>query len=73
MNIEDQAKQFADFITVTCLEWKHVLYEDRFKDIVVESLSLRACRFKQKQEGGHLCICHHVKSLPFDLANAWRP
>jgi putative transposase len=39
MNIEDQAKQFADFITVTCLEWKHVLYEDRFKDIVVESLS----------------------------------
>src|SRR5688572_24365952 len=39
MNLENQAKQFADFITVTCLEWKHVLHDDRFKDIIVDSLS----------------------------------
>ena len=39
MNQDSQAKQYADFTTVTCLEWKHVLQEDRFKDIIVESLS----------------------------------
>jgi REP element-mobilizing transposase RayT len=45
MKIEDQAKEFADFITVTCLEWHHVLQEDRFKDIVVSSLSfLSKCK-----------------------------
>ncbi len=34
-----QTKQFADFLTVTCLEWKDVLIDNRFKDIIVESLS----------------------------------
>lgn len=38
MQQESQAKQYADFITVTCLEWKHVLQEDRFKDIIIDSL-----------------------------------
>jgi REP element-mobilizing transposase RayT len=32
------AKVHPEFITVTCLEWKHLLAEDRFKDIVVGSL-----------------------------------
>ncbi len=32
------SKEHADFLTVTCLEWKHVLKEDRLKDIVIESL-----------------------------------
>ena len=32
------AKQHPDFITVTCLEWKPVLHEDKFKDIIIESL-----------------------------------
>ncbi len=39
MNQVYQTKQFADFLTVTCLEWKDVLIDNRFKDIVVESLS----------------------------------
>ena len=39
MNQDSQAKQYADFTTVTYLEWKHVLQEDRFKDIIVDSLS----------------------------------
>jgi putative transposase len=39
MQQENQAKRYADFITVTCLEWKHVLQEDRFKDIIIDSLS----------------------------------
>lgn len=33
------AKEHAEFITVTCLEWIHVLKEDRFKDIVIDSLA----------------------------------
>ncbi len=39
MNQENQVKQYADFITVTCLEWNPILEEDRLKDIIVESLS----------------------------------
>ena len=32
------AKEHAEFLTVTCLEWTHVLNEDRFKNIVIDSL-----------------------------------
>jgi REP element-mobilizing transposase RayT len=39
MNQQSQAKQYAEFTTVTCLDWKHVLKDDRFKDIIIESLS----------------------------------
>ncbi len=33
------AKEHAEFITVTCLKWKQILKEDRFKDIIISSLS----------------------------------
>jgi putative transposase len=33
------SKEHAEFLTVTCLEWNHVLLEDRFKDIITESLT----------------------------------
>ncbi|MBX2966857.1 MAG: transposase [Cyclobacteriaceae bacterium] len=36
--MEVYAKQHPDFITTTCLEWKPVLHDDRFKDIITESL-----------------------------------
>jgi REP-associated tyrosine transposase len=36
------SKEHPEFLTITCLEWKHVLTEDRFKDIVVDSLSFLA-------------------------------
>ena len=32
------AKEHPEFLTVTCLEWKHILMEDRFKDIIMDSL-----------------------------------
>jgi putative transposase len=32
------SKEHAEFITVTCLEWKPVLDDDKFKDIILESL-----------------------------------
>jgi len=39
MDVIPQSKQYADFSTVTCLEWIPLLEEDRFKDIIVNSLS----------------------------------
>ncbi|HEX5171609.1 MAG TPA: transposase [Cyclobacteriaceae bacterium] len=33
------AKQYAEFTTVTCLEWKPVLEDNRFKDIITNSMS----------------------------------
>ncbi len=35
----EYSKDYAEFITVTCLEWKPLLCDDRFKDIVTDSLS----------------------------------
>jgi putative transposase len=39
MNQIIHAKQYADFVTVTCLDWTPLLEEDRFKDIIMRSLS----------------------------------
>lgn len=33
------SKYYADFITITCLEWKPLLEQDRFKDIVIASMA----------------------------------
>ena len=33
------SKYHPEFITITCLEWKPVLKDDRFKDIIIESLT----------------------------------
>jgi REP element-mobilizing transposase RayT len=39
MNEIVYSKEHPEFLAVTCLEWKHMLMEDRFKDIIMESLS----------------------------------
>jgi REP element-mobilizing transposase RayT len=31
-------KQHPDFVTTTCLEWKPILADDRFKEIIISSL-----------------------------------
>jgi putative transposase len=33
------AKEHPDFITITNLEWKNILTDDRFKKIILDSLS----------------------------------
>ncbi|SHH14059.1 REP element-mobilizing transposase RayT [Chryseolinea serpens] len=33
------AKTHPEFVTITCLKWKPVLADDRFKDIIISSLS----------------------------------
>jgi putative transposase len=38
-HVAQYAKDHPDFITVTCLEWKPVLQDDRFKEIIISSLS----------------------------------
>jgi len=32
------AKDHPEFITITCLEWKHILEDDCFKEIIIDSL-----------------------------------
>ena len=39
MRVIAYSKEHPEFLTVTCLEWKHVLADDRFKRIITESLS----------------------------------
>lgn len=39
MNQNLCAKQYADFIAITCLEWIPILEDERFKDIIMQSLS----------------------------------
>ena len=39
---EDQstyAKEHPEFVTITCLDWKHLLKEDVIKEIIIESLT----------------------------------
>lgn len=33
------AREYPDFITITCLNWIPILSEDRFKNIIIDSLS----------------------------------
>ncbi|MEP2671262.1 MAG: transposase [Cyclobacteriaceae bacterium] len=35
----EYSKKHPEFLTVTCLEWKHVLKEDKFKNIIIKSLT----------------------------------
>jgi putative transposase len=39
MNQDLCAKQYAEFITITCLDWIPILEDERFKDIIMQSLS----------------------------------
>ena len=39
------AKEHAEFVTITCLGWKHILMKDRFKDIITDSLSFLSPSF----------------------------
>jgi putative transposase len=32
------SKQHPEFVTITCLDWQPILKEDRFKDVIIESL-----------------------------------
>ena len=52
------AKEHAEFLTVTCLEWAHVLKEDRFKDIVIDSLRFLS-KEKRVQVNGFVIMSNH--------------
>ena len=58
MQPENQAKQYADFITVTCLEWKHILQEDRFKNIITDTLSF-LCNSKKVDVFAFVIMSNH--------------
>lgn len=52
------AKEHPEFLTVTCLEWKHILNRDRFKNIVTESLTY-LCSAKRINVYGFVIMSNH--------------
>jgi len=32
------SKQHPEFVTITCLDWQPILKEDRFRDVIIDSL-----------------------------------
>jgi len=55
--MESIARQHPEFLTVTCREWKHILADDRFKDLIIESL-----RFLTKEL--RIVVLSSSQSLP---------
>ena len=52
------AKEHPEFLTVTCLEWRQILTEDRFKDIIMESLGF-LCKAKRVCVYGFVVMSNH--------------
>jgi len=68
MDVIPQSKQYADFITVTCLEWIPLLEEDRFKDIIVNSLSFLSEK-KRVTIYSFVIMCNHFHLIWQMLGN----
>jgi putative transposase len=68
MDVIPQSKQYADFITVTCLEWTTLLEEDRFKDIIVNSLSFLS-ENKRVTVYSFVIMCNHFHLIWQMLGN----
>jgi hypothetical protein len=59
------SKEHSEFLTVTCLEWKHVLAEDRFKDIIIDSLTYltKSQRVSRPEKSLHNLVKNPTASL----------
>ena len=68
MDVIPQSRQYADFITVTCLEWTPLFEEDRFKDIVVNSLSFLREK-KRVTVYSFVIMCNHFHLIWQMLGN----
>jgi putative transposase len=53
------SKHYPDFITITCLNWIPLLREDRFKDIIIESLSF-LCRSNRVSVYAFVIMSNHM-------------
>jgi putative transposase len=42
------SNQFPCFFTATCLEWKHLLKPDKYKEIVIKSLEFLGKKIRLK-------------------------
>jgi len=58
-------KYHPQFFTATIYQWKHLLKEDEYKDIMIKKPSI----FEQRRKRGDLCFCYYAKSFPLNLAN----
>ena len=66
-----QTEQHPQFFTATILEWKHLLKEDKYKDIILESL-----RFLVKEQrviiNSFVIMSNHIH-LIWQAINAFTP
>ena len=56
------SKYYADYITITCLEWKSLLEQDRFKDIIIDSMSYLA-RANRINIYGFVIMSNHIHMI----------
>ena len=56
------------FFTATILEWKPLLKDDGYKDIVIESLQF----FKKRRQHNNIRVCDHAQSHPLNMADTRR-
>jgi putative transposase len=57
----EYVKVDPDFITITCLEWKHALTDARIKDIVIESLRFLCECFRLVIMDNHLHMIRQMR------------
>ena len=55
------------FFISTIEGWKHLLKDDQYKDIIINSLKY----LSDKELGKSVCFCDHAQPYTFDLGNAW--
>ena len=53
------AKEYAEFFTATCLEWKPVIVRDHLKDIIIESLRF-LCRDRRVWVNAMVIMDNHI-------------
>ena len=66
------AKEHAEFVTITCLGWKHILMKDRFKDIITDSLSFLS-KEKRVSVYGFVIMSNHFHLIWQMMGDNTRP
>jgi REP element-mobilizing transposase RayT len=66
------AKEHPEFITITCLEWVHILNEDKFKNIITDSLNYLVVK-KRVAVYGFVIMSNHFHMIWQMLGDNKRP
>jgi hypothetical protein len=53
-------KEYPNFLTVTCLDWKHLLTEDRFKNIITFNNPVKAGICQLPEDYKYSSASHYI-------------